>query len=133
MSTSAPYDVAGIRQRIDETNRRFEDAFARGDAAGAARETYTHDARVLPPDAPMVEGRDAIARFWEGAARQLGISAVALTTDDLQPLGDGAYELGHATLTLGGGQQATAKYVVIWRQEDGRWRWHVDIWNMSPA
>jgi len=21
------------------------------------------------------------------------------------------------------------KYVVYWRQEDGRWKWHVDIWN----
>jgi ketosteroid isomerase-like protein len=133
MSTSAPYDVASIRQGIDETNRRFEETFGRGDPAGAARETYTRDARILPPDAATVEGRDAIAGFWEGAARQLGISRVALSTDDLQPLGDGAYELGHATLTLGGGQQATAKYVVIWRQEDGRWRWHVDIWNMSPA
>ena len=46
---------------------------------------------------------------------------------------DGAYEIGRATLDLGGGQQAHAKYVVIWRQEDGQWRWHVDIWNMEPA
>jgi hypothetical protein len=21
------------------------------------------------------------------------------------------------------------KYVVYWREEDGRWQWHVDIWN----
>jgi len=24
-----------------------------------------------------------------------------------------------------------AKYVVYWRQEDGRWKWHVDIWNAN--
>jgi len=24
-----------------------------------------------------------------------------------------------------------AKYVIYWRQEDGRWKWHVDIWNFS--
>jgi ketosteroid isomerase-like protein len=27
--------------------------------------------------------------------------------------------------------QMEVKYVVYWRQEDGRWKWHVDIWNMN--
>ena len=48
-------------------------------------------------------------------------------------MGDHAYEIGRARLTLGGGQQAGVKYVVIWKQEDGRWKLLVDIWNMSPA
>ena len=133
MSTSTPPDLASIRQAMDETNRRFMDAFRRGDPAAAAQETYTRDARVLAPDVPMQEGRDAIAQFWVGAAQQLGITSVALSTVEVQSLGEGAYEIGRATLTLGGGQEATAKYVVIWRQEDGQWRWHVDIWNMEPA
>jgi len=34
---------------------------------------------------------------------------------------------------LAGGQSAVAKYVVIWRQGDGRWRGHVDIWNMEAG
>ena len=115
------------------TNRVFEEeVVGRGDF-GALERVYTRDARILPPDAPMIQGRDAIAQFWTGAAQQLGITAVALSTVDLHPLGDGAYEVGRGTLTLGGGQQVVAKYVVIWRQEDGRWRWHVDIWNMEPA
>jgi ketosteroid isomerase-like protein len=132
MSTSVPFEVESVRRGIAETNAGFSAAFARGDAAGAARETYTRDARILPPDAPTVEGREPIAAFWAGAAAQLGITAVELRTVALQPMGDGAYEIGRATLTLGG-QQAHAKYVVIWRQEDGRWRWHVDIWNMEPG
>ena len=48
-------------------------------------------------------------------------------------IGDGAYEIGRATLTLAGGQRATPKYAVIWKQEDGVWRRHVDIWNMDTA
>jgi ketosteroid isomerase-like protein len=27
--------------------------------------------------------------------------------------------------------QMEAKYVVCWKQEDGRWKWHVDIWNQN--
>lgn len=133
MSTSAQHDLAGLRRGMEETNRGFMAAIGRGDPAGAARETYTRDARVLPPGAPAVEGRDAIAEFWVGAAAQLGLTAVELSTVEVQPIGDGAYEVGRAVLTLGGGQQAAIKYVVVWRQEDGRWRWHVDIWNMEAG
>ncbi len=133
MSTSMAQDVAGLRRGVDETNRRFEDAFNRGDAAGAAREVYTRDARILPPGSAIVQGRERIVEFWTATAPQMGLRRVELSTLDLQPLGDAAVEIGRATLTLSGGQQARAKYIVVWRQEEGRWRWHVDIWNMDAA
>ena len=133
MSPATQSDETTIRRGIDETNRRFESAFNRGDPAAAAREVYTSGARVLPPGAAMVEGRESIAQFWTGAAAQLGIRRILLSTVDLQPLGDGVYEIGRAMLTLGENQQVAVKYVVIWRHEEGRWRWHVDIWNMEAA
>ena len=133
MATTMTQDLAAVRRGIEETNRRFEGAFAGGDPASAMREVYTADARVLPPDAEMVRGRDSIAQFWTAAAQQLGVQRVQLETMELEPMGDHAYEIGRATLTLAGGQQVTGKYVVIWRQEDGRWKLHVDIWNMTPA
>jgi len=34
---------------------------------------------------------------------------------------------------LAGGQRATPKYVVVWKQEDGAWRRHVDIWNTDTV
>lgn len=39
------------------------------------------------------------------------------------------HTLGQTTLTLGGGQQAQAKFVVIWKQQAGEWLWDVAIWN----
>jgi uncharacterized protein (TIGR02246 family) len=135
MSTIVTQDVTAIRRGTDETHRRFVDAFNRGDAAGAARQLYTRDARILPPGAEMVQGRDRIAEYWAAAAAapQMGVRRVELSTLDLQPLGGGAYEIGRATLTLAGGQRVTPKYVVVWEQEDGGWRRHVDIWNMDTA
>ncbi len=64
MSTTFVQDGTAMRHGIDETHRRFEDAFNRGDAAGAARQLYTRDARILPPGAAMVDGRDGIAEYW---------------------------------------------------------------------
>ena len=125
------YAVPNIRGRIDAVNRRFEAAFNAGDPAAAAREVYTREARLLPPGADLIQGREAIATFWAAAAQQMGVTSVQLATLDLQQLGDAAYEIGRATITLADGAQATGKYVVIWRQEDGRWRWDVDIWNMD--
>jgi uncharacterized protein (TIGR02246 family) len=135
VSNTVSQDVIAVRRGIDETSRRFEDAFNRGDAAGAARLFYTRDARILPPGAEMVQGRDRVAEFWAAAAAplQTGVRRVELSTLELQPLGDGAYEIGRATLTLAGGQRATPKYAVIWKQEDGAWRRHVDIWNLDTA
>jgi uncharacterized protein (TIGR02246 family) len=132
MSTTVAQDLASMRLGIDETHRRFEDAFNHGDAAGAARQLYTRDARILPPGSEMLQGRDRIAEYWAAAATsQTGVRRVELSTLELQPLGDGSYEIGRAMLALAGGQRVTPRYVVIWKQEDGAWRRHVDIWNMD--
>jgi len=128
-------DVTALRRGIDATHRRFEDMFNRGDAAGAARQLYTRDARILPPGAETVQGRDRIAEYWAtaAAAPRTGVRRVELSTLDLQPLGDGAYEIGRATLTLASGQRVTPRYFVVWKQEDGAWRRREDIWNMDTA
>ena len=119
----------GARREIDAANRRFEAAFNAGEFANAAREVYTASARVLPPDAPIVRGLSAIGDFWTAAAAHLGITRVQLATQELEVIGDVAHEIGKATLTLGNGQDAQAKYVVVWKRQDGEWRWDVDIWN----
>ncbi len=131
MTTAQQQDMVVIRKEIDQTNRGFVEAMNRGDVDGATEATYTKDATIIPPGAPTVKGREHIAPFWSAAGQQLGLQQVDLTTLELEPMGDGFYEIGRATLTLAGGQQATSSYVVIWKHEDGRWRWHVDIWNMN--
>lgn len=120
-----------VRRAVDDANRQFVETFNKGDAPGAAQGVYTKNARILPPGAEMVQGRDDIAQFWAQAVAQLGVRSVTLSAVDLQVMGDGAFEIGRAMLTLGDGATVPAKYVVIWKQEDGRWRWDVDIWNMN--
>ena len=92
---------------------------------------YTSDARILPPGSPIISGRDAIKRFWSELVSSA--RSAVLTSIDVMPAGDGVVEIGRATLTLEGedAPQMEVKYVVYWRQEDGRWKWHVDIWNQN--
>jgi len=124
-------DVNAVRKSVNEGNRKFCDAAGRKDFAGMAA-LYTDDAKVLPPDAPIITGKKAIEEFWRAAAAALGLTGVALKTLDLETAGDIACEVGEADLTLTVGQ-AKVKYVVVWRQgADGQWLLHRDIWNNIP-
>ena len=99
----------------------------------ALDDVYTVDARILPPGAPMVSGRQAIKEFWSGLIQTVNAKSAVLESLDVIPTGEGALEIGRARLTVESeGQDANemeVKYVVYWRQEEGRWKWHVDIWN----
>lgn len=124
------------RQQIGEANARFAEAFARGDAETACQ-VYTDDAMVMPPDAEIVRGRPAITEFWR-AVMGAGVKSADLTTIELEVVSeDTAYEIGRVDLTIvpEGGQQIQqpAKYVVVWKRGEQGWKWHVDIWNNSPA
>jgi ketosteroid isomerase-like protein len=134
LQSPAPADFGAaspITAHIRAADALFMQHFNRGDAEGAARAVYTADAVICPPGSPMVEGRDNIASFWKGAQQQLGIEACDLVTVQLLPAGEFVHQLGRATLTFAGGQQAAGKYAVLWKEEDGEMKWHVDIWNMD--
>lgn len=125
-------DIDAVRKSVTEGNRKFGAAASRKDYAGMAA-LYTDEAKVLPPDAPIVTGRKAIEEFWRSAAAALGLTSVTLKTLDLEAAGDNAYEVGEADLRLSSGP-AKVKYVVVWlKGDDGQWRIHRDIWNNMPA
>lgn len=52
-----------IRTDIAAGNTRFRETFGRGDAAGVAA-LYTTGGQLLPPNSPVIAGRDAIQAFW---------------------------------------------------------------------
>jgi ketosteroid isomerase-like protein len=118
-----------LQHEIQKTNRTFEQAVLARDVA-LLDGVYTADARILPPGAEMVTGRENIKQFWNGAIEALNVGSVRLETLDFEVIGDTGYEIGRATLEFaGGGPPMVAKYVVVWKREDGAWKWHVDIWN----
>jgi uncharacterized protein (TIGR02246 family) len=119
------------RTEIAQVNRAFEEATRKRDTAKMAG-LYTADAIVMAPDAPFVKGRENIKQLWASAMQQIGLKDVRLNTLDLEVVGDTAYEVGEAVLTLESGG-ATAKYVVVWKKVDGQWRLHRDIWNTKGA
>jgi ketosteroid isomerase-like protein len=83
----------------------------------------------------LVSGRPAIKEFWSNLIQAANAKSAVLTSIDVMPSGDGIVEIGGAKLTIEpegqGPSVLEVKYVVYWRQEDARWKWHVDIWNQN--
>ncbi len=130
-------DMAQVRQAIEEANAKFGEAVRMNDAAAMAA-LYTEDARLLPPNSEMIQGKEGIEAFW-GGGFQMGIKDAILTTVDVLGLGDIVCEIGRYELTIQPEGQETmkdsGKYVVIWKYaSNGTWKLHVDIWNTNmPA
>ena len=82
---------------------------------------------LFPGDLRLFFGRRSLSRYGLG----LGLKSAKLATVDAEAVGDSVVEIGRADLALGDGQRVTVKYVVQWKEEDGAWKWNVDIWNAS--
>ena len=128
-------DLIAIKQKMVRTNDLFNTEVFGNRNFDALDQIYTTDARILPPGAPLVSGREAIKGFWFDMVRAVNGTAAVLESVDVMPAGDGLVEIGNATLTIEPAGQSEAqmevKYVVFWKMEDGLWKWHVDIWNMN--
>jgi ketosteroid isomerase-like protein len=126
---ASPTQADLVRDAIEAQNKKFADAFQRKDA-DAIGALYTSDAKVIPPNAEVVSGREAIAAFWKN---QMAIMNTArLTTADVETGGDLAYEYGTAEIEGAQGKNLV-RYIVVWKRSKGAWQLHRDIWNSSPG
>src|SRR5258708_973742 len=127
MSTSQPA-LDQLRQAMAATNGLFNREVFGKRNFDALDQVYTANARILPPGAPMISGRAAIKKFWADMIQAVNAKSAVLTSVEVMPAGDGVVEIGAALLIVEPPGQAPAqmevKYVVYWRQEDGRWKVH---------
>lgn len=119
-----------IGAEIASANELFMKAFKRGDAASLA-EMYTTDGQLLPQNNDFVKGRDAIQAFWQGLMDG-GVKESRMEIIDVELVCDTALEVSRYMLFDGRGQEIDrGKYIVIWKQVDGQWKLHRDIYNSS--
>ena len=91
--------------------------------------------RLLAEHADLVQGRDAIERFWrEAISRARSASAVrTIRLDEVVSSGDLGYALGTVAVRIPSGRELTTKYATIWQRDaDGGWRLAVDSSSPNP-
>jgi len=119
-----------VYDEIAAANEVFMSAFKRGDAAGLAN-LYTEDGQVLPPNGDFVTGYPELEGFWT-AVMNMGVKEAKLEISEVDPCGDTAVEVSKFTMFGEGGQVLDkGKYIVVWKQVDGKWLLHRDIFNSS--
>ncbi|BAY98571.1 hypothetical protein NIES37_25220 [Tolypothrix tenuis PCC 7101] len=119
-----------IRDAIVAANKNFMQTFAQGDAASLAN-LYTQDAQIFPTHSDLIGTRQGIKEFWSAIFR-LNISQATLETQEVESHGNTAIEVGKYLLSDRNGQMVDkGKYIVVWKQENGQWRLHRDMWNSS--
>lgn len=135
---AAAIDAESVRQNIETSNDRFEQAVLAGDSDALAG-LYTADGVVLGPFMPRAEGTESVRSFWSGMMEEGPPTDITLTTDDVTVAesGDIAYEIGSydiaGTTPEGTAWQEQGKYLVIWENENGEWKIAADIWNSDTA
>ena len=120
------------KKDIETREEKWLGAFNSGDASGVAQ-IYEQDARLLPPNSGIVEGRAAIEGFIkEFVATRAQLSFKLLTVHESADLcaAVGAYEM-----EIPGAPNDSGKFIEVWRrQPDGSWLIADDIFNSSlPA
>src|SRR5260370_793542 len=125
--------LENIKLAMTATNDLFNtEVFGKRNFA-ALDQVYTSEARILPPGAPIISGREPIKKFWSDLIQSVNAQSAVLTSVEAIPSGDGVVEIGIAVLTIHPEGQSSSrvevKYVVYWRQEEDRWQGHIDLWN----
>lgn len=117
-------------QMVQDIYTSFLDTFNRSDADAIAK-FYTDDAVLLPMNSPMLKGKENIRQFWLEAFNIF--TDIALTVQDVEIQGYLLGEYGIFTsknIAEPQNPQAIAgKYVVAWKNINGYWKLHRDIFN----
>ncbi len=119
---------------IEKAEQQYLKAFNEGDAATLARMS-TERAILLPPNAEMIEGREAIKEYWQSVFAA-GLKDVSLRTIRVDEYGrDAAREIGRVRLDAPMPRDALeGKYLIVWRKIGESWLLDSAIWNFTrPA
>jgi ketosteroid isomerase-like protein len=102
-------------------------AFNSGDAAGLAL-MYSPEAKILPPDQPIVSGYGAIEEFW----KTFNPGNVRIETSEVETLKLGDYWFREGTyigLYPAEGEPRVGKFIELWTKVNSAWLIHRQMWS----
>ena len=127
-TAASAFSLDSAKAAIAASNKVFSACFASGDSTAFAN-CYTSDACINVTGMPRMCGTGAITAFFNGG-RKMGLTNVALTTEEVMGGKDAVVEVGKYEMFVGNNVSAEkGKFIVVWKEENGKWKMHRDIWN----
>ncbi len=125
---TAGFSLDSAKAAIAVSNKVFGVCFATGDSTNFSN-CYTSDACINVTNMPRMCGTQAITAFFNGG-HKMGISNIALTTEEVLGGKEAVVEIGKYEVFVGDKVSAEkGKYMVVWKEENGKWKMYRDIWN----
>jgi len=124
-------------QELMQLSRDWSAMVGSGDLE-ASIDLWADDAVMLPPDLPVLAGKDAIREYVTRASAIPGFKiSWEPESAHISDGGDMAYLLERNVIELSGenGEKIVAhgKVVTVWRKDtNGQWKNVVDMWNAAP-
>lgn len=125
---TAGFSLDSAKAAIAASNKAFGASFGTGDSAAFVN-LYTSDGCMYPPNMPTVCGPAAVTAFFNEGSKG-GIKNIALTTEEVLGGKDGVVEMGKYEVFVADNVSVEkGKYIVMWKEENGKWKMHRDSWN----
>lgn len=126
-------EEAAVRKMADVDHLNAAQA---GDVDGVLA-VYEDNATLLPPDAPLATGKEALRGIWTDITASPSVNWKTSKVE-VSSAGDLAYSMGTYELAVSDaeGKPATevGKWLVVWKkQADGSWKQTVGTWNRDQA
>ncbi len=121
-------NLDSIKATIVASNKVYGECFAKGDSATFVN-IYASDAVLMAPNMPKMPGRAAIGQFFSGGYK-MGMRNIKIDTDEIAGSKEGIIEIGRYEV-LGDKNVSfdKGKFIVIWKEEGGKWKMYRDIFN----
>jgi len=95
-------------------------------------DVYTENSVFMPPNQPIIRGKDALKRFYEDLIKS-GASGLKIDVAEVSGHGPLAYQSGTYEMDVkpsnGPSDHDRGKYLFIARKLNGQWRYEYMVWN----
>lgn len=126
--SASVFDIAQGKASITQSNLNFMKAFTAGDSSSVA-DSYSKDARVMPPARPAIDGKAAIKKYISSlmntSVKNFKLTTINVWGDSSILAEEGTYILSDSAET----QIDKGEYLVLWKPEAGNWKMFRDIWT----
>jgi len=130
---TSPDSSVADESAVKETDAQWAKTAGTNDLDGTVA-YYTDDASLLPPNAPIATGKQAIRAVWATMLSPDTTVSWQVSKADVARSGELAYVMGTYQITAknpqGKSQEDHGKLVEVWKkQADGKWKTVADIFN----
>jgi ketosteroid isomerase-like protein len=125
-----PSSLETVQDAFTSICQQIQKSVGQGDVESIAS-NYLEDAKILPPNMDILEGRKTIKAFWQGAL-EMGIKSYKAEMTEVESSGNLGFCIGTYAIYGENDQEINkGKFLTVLKNVDGKWKIYRDTFNSS--